>query len=247
MTKKIKAVLLLSLAAIMLTFSACHTIQYKVPEKFEDGDQLLMPSEGELIAIFDTTLGEMRVRLFPSQAPMAVENFMKLAQRGYYDGNLFHRVVENELVQSGDPSGTGQGGDSIWGKGFGNEFDTGLYHYKGALSYAKAHSQPKNEKNRSQFFFVTKDAQYYDVDYKQLLKKGYSEKAAQGYLENSGNYRYDAKWNNYSDENSYVVFGQLYEGWDVLEKINSAQTENQTPTEQIKINKITITTYSKEA
>ena len=243
--KNLKKVILPIIAIFMLLLAACNTVNYSLPESFDDGDQLLMPSEGELIAIFDTSFGEMRVRLFPGQAPKAVENFMKLAQRGYYNDITFHRILVDFIAQSGDPTGTGSGGTSIWGKGFEDEFDTKLYHYRGALSYARASKGAENEKNMSQFFFVTKNVKYYAVDVNKLINRGYSEKAANAYLEGRGDYTLDALYNRYDVDDSFVVFGQLYEGWDVLDKIAGVEVDgNQKPLEEIKLNKVTITTYT---
>ena len=69
-------------------------------------------------AVIKTNLGEMTLALFPEQAPKAVENFVTLAKNGYYDGVIFHRVISDFMIQTGDPTGTGMGGESIWGKAF---------------------------------------------------------------------------------------------------------------------------------
>ena len=244
--KRFAPVAIAAALVLLLLLSACSEIKYTVPEDFKDGDQLLMPSEGELIAIFDTSMGEMRVRLFPAQAPKAVENFRKLAERGYYNDITFHRVVSDFIVQSGDPTGTGSGGVSVWGKGFADEFDTGLYHYYGALSYARASKAESGEKNMSQFFFVTKNDKYYDVDKNQLLKRGYPEAAADGYLKARGDYSLDALYNRYDEDESYVVFGQLYEGFEVLAAIDAVETSDQKPVADVLLSSVTITTYSKE-
>lgn len=243
--KNLKKVFLPVVAVLLLLLSACNTVNYILPESFEDADQLLMPEEGELIAIFDTSFGEMRVRLFPGQAPKAVENFMKLAQKGYYNDITFHRILVDFIVQSGDPTGTGSGGTSIWGKGFEDEFDTKLYHYRGALSYARSSTANDGEKNMSQFFFVTKNEKFYSVDVNKLLNRGYTEAAANAYLNARGDYTLDALFNRYDSDDSFVVFGQLYEGWDVLDAIAAVEVDgNQKPLEDVKLNKITITTYS---
>ena len=83
-----------------------------------------MSSElNELVAVFTTSKGEIRIRLAAEGAPMTVANFVNLAQRGYYDGLKFHRVIDNFMVQGGDPDGTGMGGP---GYNFGDEFGPGL-------------------------------------------------------------------------------------------------------------------------
>ena len=81
-------------------------------------NQLALPVEGELIATINTTMGTIKVKLFPEAAPKAVENFTTHAKNGYYDGIIFHRVIKDFMIQGGDPTGTGRGGKSIWGDTF---------------------------------------------------------------------------------------------------------------------------------
>ena len=108
-----------------------------------------MSSElNELVAVFTTSKGEIRIRLAAEGAPMTVANFVNLAQRGYYDGLKFHRVIDNFMVQGGDPDGTGMGGP---GYNFGDEFGPGLRHDSaGVLSMANAGAGT----NGSQFFIT---------------------------------------------------------------------------------------------
>jgi peptidylprolyl isomerase domain and WD repeat-containing protein 1 len=79
-------------------------------------------------ATIHTTLGDMHLRLFPQQAPKAVENFIGHARSGYYDGVLFHRVIPKFMIQTGDPLGDGTGGTSIWDREFEDEFSDELKH-----------------------------------------------------------------------------------------------------------------------
>ncbi len=73
-----------------------------------------MPAVGEKIAVIKTDKGDIKVRLFPEEAPKAVENFVTHAENGYDDGLIFHRVIKDFMIQGGDPKGTGTGGESIW-------------------------------------------------------------------------------------------------------------------------------------
>ncbi|SUP53161.1 Putative bifunctional phosphatase/peptidyl-prolyl cis-trans isomerase [Weissella viridescens] len=102
------------------------------------------------VAQFETTKGIIKFRLFPEQAPKTVENFMGLISDNYYDGTIFHRVIADFMLQGGDPSGTGMGGTSIYGKKFNDEFSSELFNFRGALSMAN--SGPNT--NGSQFFIV---------------------------------------------------------------------------------------------
>lgn len=101
-------------------------------------------------AMIHTSMGDVEVQLFPEQAPKAVENFVTLAKQQYYDEVIFHRVISDFMIQGGDPTGTGMGGDSIWGEPFEDEFSKELYNLRGALSMAN--SGPNT--NGSQFFIV---------------------------------------------------------------------------------------------
>lgn len=113
-------------------------------------NQLEKPIVGETVAVLNTTRGTIKIRLFPSEAPKAVENFITHAKNGYYDGLIFHRVIKDFMIQGGDPTGTGRGGESIWGSAFEDEFSRNLCNIKGSLSMANA---GKNT-NGSQFFIV---------------------------------------------------------------------------------------------
>ncbi|KAM0274288.1 hypothetical protein ACHAQH_007995 [Verticillium albo-atrum] len=107
----------------------------------------------------ETTLGELNIELFPEFAPRAVWNFIKLAQKGYYNGVAFHRNIRNFMIQGGDPTGTGKGGTSIWGKNFQDEFEGPLTHdARGLLSMA---NKGKNT-NSSQFFILYRPAKHLD-------------------------------------------------------------------------------------
>lgn len=113
-------------------------------------NQLEKPVAGETVAVMNTTMGSVKIRLFPNEAPKTVENFTTHAKNGYYDGLIFHRVIKDFMIQGGDPTGTGRGGESIWGSAFEDEFGGGLCNLKGSLSMANA---GKNT-NGSQFFIV---------------------------------------------------------------------------------------------
>ncbi|MEG0753290.1 MAG: peptidylprolyl isomerase [Angelakisella sp.] len=97
-----------------------------------------------------TSMGDIEIMLFPEEAPKAVENFITHAKAGYYDNLIFHRVIDNFMIQGGDPNGTGTGGESIWGEAFEDEFSDSLHNFRGALSMAN--SGPNT--NGSQFFIV---------------------------------------------------------------------------------------------
>ncbi len=103
--------------------------------------------------VFETTKGKIEFRLFPDIAPKTVENFVGLTKKGYYDGIVFHRVIKNFMIQGGDPTGTGRGGSSLWGKPFKDEFAPGIvFDRSGILAMANS----GRNTNGSQFFITTK-------------------------------------------------------------------------------------------
>lgn len=108
--------------------------------------------------------GEIEVELYPEIAPNTVNNFIYLAEQGYYDGLIFHRVIENFMIQGGDPDGTGRGGPgySIRGEFAQNDFENELEHTRGVISMAR--SQPYDSAG-SQFFIMHKDFQRLDGSY----------------------------------------------------------------------------------
>ena len=105
-----------------------------------------------LIVVLETTQGAIELKLMPEIAPKACENFTALIEDGYYDGIIFHRVIKDFMIQGGDPTGTGTGGSSIWGKPFKDEFDDRVTFGKaGILAMANAGFNT----NGSQFFITT--------------------------------------------------------------------------------------------
>ncbi|MBQ9109659.1 MAG: peptidylprolyl isomerase [Oscillospiraceae bacterium] len=123
--------------------------------KFEEPEllQLQDAPKGNPTATLHTTMGDITVVLYPEQAPKTVENFLGLAEKGYYDGVTFHRVINDFMIQGGDPTATGSGGESLWGKDFEDEFSDQLHNFRGALSMANAGPGT----NGSQFFIVQRD------------------------------------------------------------------------------------------
>jgi cyclophilin family peptidyl-prolyl cis-trans isomerase len=103
------------------------------------------------VAVIKTNMGTIELELFSKEAPKAVENFTRLANKGYYDGVIFHRVIDDFMIQGGDPTGTGRGGESIWGKPFEDEFSPALKFDQAGL-LAMANAGPGT--NGSQFFIT---------------------------------------------------------------------------------------------
>ncbi len=107
----------------------------------------------EKIVVLETNQGIIEIKLMPEAAPKTCENFIGLVEKGYYDGLLFHRVIKDFMLQGGDPTGTGRGGESIWGKPFEDEVKPNItFDRPGILAMANAGPNT----NGSQFFITTK-------------------------------------------------------------------------------------------
>lgn len=171
-------------------------------------NQLQMPQKGETVAIMHTNMGDISLRLFPEKAPKAVENFLTHAKNGYYNGLIFHRVINDFMIQGGDPTGTGMGGESIYGEKFEDEFDVSLHNVRGALSMANAGPGT----NGSQFFIVqaAECPEMMLEQMKQLTDRGFPEETIADYEALGGTPWLDFK---------HSVFGQVYEGIKVVDDI----------------------------
>ncbi len=184
----------------------------------------------EVLAIIKTNMGDISVRLFPDKAPKAVENFIIHAKDGYYDGVTFHRVINDFVIQGGDPDGSGMGGESIWGENFENEVSMYLRNFRGALCMANAGPNT----NGSQFYIVqnTKldessknelegyldhQEDYLDFDGGIKVKDVYPKEVVEEYIKNGGCPYLDFK---------YTVFGQVNGGMEVVDAIANAETDN---------------------
>lgn len=125
---------------------------FPIPAEPAGDNPQLIHSEGPY-AILHTTAGEITILLYPDQAPKAVENFITLAREGYYDKTLFHYAKRGELTQTGKPAEVEKEETSIWGGPFEDEFNNGLYNFKGAVGMA---GDGKNN-NLSQFYLLVQD------------------------------------------------------------------------------------------
>ena len=163
------------------------------------------PDKDSEVAILHTSAGDIKIMFFPQYAPKAVENFLTHAKDGYYDGVSFHRVIENFMIQGGDPKGNGTGGESIWGDPFEDEFTDQLFNFRGALSMANSGENT----NGSQFFIVQASSLADGID--MLFQQyGHPEAAVEKYKEIGGTPWLDLK---------HTVFGQVFEGMDVVDEI----------------------------
>lgn len=178
-------------------------------------------------ATIETTMGAIKVQLFPMHAPKTVENFIKLAEKHYYDGVIFHRVIPDFMIQGGDPTGTGRGGESIYGHPFEDEFSEELFNFTGALSMANAGPNT----NGSQFFIITNEHVPANM-ISEMKMVGYPQEIIDYYKKNGG-----TPWLDFH----HTVFGQVLTGMDVVEKISKVKRDAMDkPRKEIVIKKVLI-------
>ena len=218
---------------------------YPASEDYEiapDGEQLKKPAKGEEVAMLETSMGTIKIRLFPQYAPTAVENFKTLIKEGYYNGIIFHRVMNDFMIQGGDPTGTGTGGKCAFEgyETFGDEFGRNLYNFRGAVSMANTGAPGSNS---SQFFIVqTKKAQYYTLGDKDgFLQNGGAKWAAEQYEKSGGTAYLDGQFKSVTGS-GHTVFGQVYEGLGVVDKIAAVEVDSASkPLKDVTIKKAYLT------
>ena len=166
--------------------------------------QLENRAEDEPVVLLKTTLGNIKIRLFPQYAPKAVENFLTHVKNDYYDGVIFHRVMQDFMIQGGDPTGTGTGGESIYGEPFENEHSNALFNIRGAVAMANRGL----DTNTSQFYIVQNQTMTQEL-IDQMNEAKYPEIIIETYRKGG------APWL----DNGYTVFGQVMDGMDVVDTI----------------------------
>ena len=190
-----------------------HQYELKGDGKMSQFPQLNEVNEKNPLVTVHTNQGDFTLELFPEVAPKTVENFVTHAKNGYYDGVIFHRVIEDFMIQGGDPTGTGMGGESIYGRTFEDEFSREAFNLYGTLSMANAGPNT----NGSQFFIVTAK-QVPAQMLKQLKDGGWPEEIVEEYAKVGG-----TPWLDHR----HTVFGRVVEGMDVVLKIEGVKRNAQ--------------------
>ena len=244
--KRMKCVLAVVLAAVCTAPLFACSSGAKANSGKKLGYQLEAPAKGEEIAVLTTSMGTVKIRMFPEAAPKAVENWKGLIQKGYYNGLTFHRVIKDFMVQTGDPTGTGKGGESIWNKPFEDEFNANLVNIRGAVAMANS---GKNT-NGSQFFIDQAGPSAFSGwdQFEQAYSYFKQSKMTVGdfvtqygstwlnmdrvtkeyrslYEKNGGNPYLDGYYN--IDGKGHTVFGQVFEGMDVVDKIAAVAVDSE--------------------
>ena len=142
-----------ALPLALIVLAAAANAQEEATEAMDmDSKESAMAAE-QTIAIMETSLGDVTFLLYADETPKPVENFVGLAEKGYYDGVIFHRIIKGFMAQGGDPTGTGRGGQSLWGENFDDEIAEGIvFDRRGQLAMANAGPGT----NGSQFFITFK-------------------------------------------------------------------------------------------
>ena len=195
---------------------------------FESGEMQFLPeSEDQVVAVFETSRGQVRAILYPQEAPLAVENFCTLAEEGYYTGVPFERVLRDFVIQSG----TGAGGDkSIWGHAFRSEYSDKLRHYAGALCMVAA---PDGSGHMSRFYIVASPQGSVDEQMQAALQAaGEREGVVATYAAAGG-----APYLDFTD----TVFGQVVTGMDVVDEIARVPVDdNSVPKSPVTVDSVAI-------
>ena len=251
MKKSIKLLAILAVASATL-LTGCKGVPYKdngeadasTPAVAENVEihNFIMPEVGEKIAVINVKdYGTIKIKLFPEDAEKGVENFVGLAEMGYYDELIFHRIIPDFMNQGGDPKGNGTGGKSIWGEKFEGGTDENLYHFSGAVAYANSGS---TSTNGSQFYIVNtpEDYVYYGglSSFAELETYGtyVAPNVQEAYLQHGGVPFLDG---------GYTVFGQVFEGMDVVRAMAEVETdENDKPLTQVMMESVEIVEYTGE-
>ncbi len=192
------------------------------------------PQEGEDILVLTIKdKGDVKIKLFPKEAEKGVENIKGLCDKNYYDGIIFHRIIKDFMIQGGDPTGTGMGGESIFGDKFDGGVSDKLINCAGAVVYANSGSTATDG---SQFYIVT-GTKYDDAAMKQITDGGYkvSDAAKKIYAEDGG-----APWL----DGGYTVFGQVFDGLDIVFDVQNVETgEADKPLKDVVIEKMRVEKY----
>ena len=200
-----KGVILVGISAMLIGLVGCTNSTSNQNNTEESVVTIESTGELPIATIKVKDFGTIKAELYPDKAPNTVNNFISLANSGFYDGLIFHRVIKDFMNQGGDPDGIGTGGPgySIKGEFSSNGYtNNDLKHTAGVLSMARSNNP---DSAGSQFFIMAKEASYLDGD--------------------------------------YAAFGKVTEGMDVVEAINSVETDrNDKPLKDVVIESITVDT-----
>lgn len=199
-----------SAGAVPATIAEITAHNDKIDAEAIDLIQSKTPAAGSPTATIKTSLGDIKIVLYPNEAPKAVENFTELAKKGYYNGQKFYEVSPDVHISAGSPD-DGKTGKSADGKTFEDEYSLNLWHFNGAVAMNNGGLRNQND---SRFFIVSNATELSDEFVGEMADGGYPPKVSNRYLEVGGVPNYDSK---------DTVFGQVIEGMDIVTKIAAAE------------------------
>ncbi len=196
------------------------------------------PEKGDkIVEINFKDYGTVKIRLFPEYAEKACENFTKLIESGYYNGLTFHRIIQDFMIQGGDPLGNGTGGESAWGGEFDGGVSNSLAHVPGALCYANSGSTATNG---SQFYIVTGEREITDETFALYESYGltFTDVQKETYKKTGGVPSLDG---------GYTVFGQVIDGLDIIFQLSYVATDaNDKPLADVVMESVKLSEYNGE-
>ncbi len=198
--------------------------------------QFVEPGPGDTVAVVTTSMGEVRIKLFPKYAPKAVENFTKLAEEGFYNGKEFHNIMPDYLIQSGAVNTNGTGSKSVITNSqgeaapFEDEFSMDLWHFRGAVACAN----PGTPNSNGSQFIVIQANSIVGYTSNDLKEAQWPEKVIAKYEEVGGAPHLD--WN-------HTIFGMVTSGMEVVDEIAATKSEEASaPAKPVVIESVTIET-----
>ena len=229
MRKRVAALILLLVFSLSLV--SCGKKPEEVPLARNPLHQLNGPAEGDTVVTITTTKGTIRAVLYSRVVPDTVNNFVKLADSGYYDGMTIHKVIKDFVIQMGDPTGKGNGGESYSGEGIPVEYNEMLHNFTGALGMACG----TDGLAYSQFYIVA--GSEVSEEYVQAMKDaGYAANVIAAYQELGGLPSLDYE---------YTVFGQVFEGLDIVKEIAGVKADKYNrPRKDITVTSVSVMPYA---
>ena len=225
--------------SLILIISLCFCLASCGKKKEEGGkesevypvSQLNGPKKGDTIVTIVTDLGTIRAVILDDLVPATAANFISLAESGYYDGMIIHKVIKDFVMQLGDKTLKGDGGDSFTGTGVAPHFRDDLHSYTGSLGMV---AYPDGLEY-SQFFIIA-GSTVSDEYITAMQQAGYSQDVIDSFKKVGGQPGFDYV---------YTVFGQVYEGMDIVTEITSQATDKYNrPTKDMLVKTVSISTYS---
>ena len=233
MSRKVVSLMLIIVLALSLTSCSGRKKGEKGEDVTSSVRQLCSPKEGDTIVTIVTGKGTIKAVIYDDLVPKTAQNFMDLADTGYYDGMIVHKTIKNFVMQFGDKTLKGDGGESFSGQGVSPEYRDDLHSYTGALGMVVY----GDGLQYSQFFIIAGDT-VSDAYIEAMQKAGYSPEVIDAFKELGGQPQLDYV---------YTIFGQVYEGLDIVKDIASQDTDKYNrPKKDITIKTVSISSYTSE-